>query len=116
MGNRMQKFGDGIRIDTQQEYIGNEWVDVDTINVDLNVDGYAVGKLPITNIDTNMCIPGQILVAGNCGSLEWKNPSEVFEMEDRELREQYPSLEIAWKNVLEAIHEYEMVKKLVKDY
>ena len=115
MTSRFQKFGDGIRVDTQSEYIGNDWVDIDTVNVDLSF-GYSLGKLPPTNIDTSTAMPGQVLAIGLGGTPEWKNPSDIFAEEDRELREQYPSLEIAWKGVLEALHEYELVKKLVKDY
>ena len=48
------------------------------------------------------------------GSAEWINPMEKFN--DKDLREAYPPLEDAWQNLLTALREYELAKKLVQDH
>lgn len=119
MNNKIQKMGKGFITDTQQHYVDGEWVDIETVNIDLNQIDY--GKMPIDKIsacnsDGSYPEEGSILRVNDFGAIEWAKPENIFRSKDEELRSKYPGLEIAWKQVLEAIHEYEMVKKLVEDY
>ena len=116
MTAKIQKFGSGLRVDTESEYLAGEWIDVDTVNVDFSNDTYSLGRISASNIESCTALPGQVLRANENGQTEWVDPSELFMENDKELREKYPSLEIAWENVLKAIHEYELVKKMVKDH
>ena len=119
MNSKIQKMGKGFQIETRQHYLDSEWVDVETVDVDLRTMDY--GHIPIDKISTDNANhspaePGSILRVGEYGSLEWASPSQIFADMDKELREKYSGLEIAWEKVLEAVHDYELVKKLVKDH
>ena len=110
---KIQKFGIGLKTETQQEYVSGEWIDVDTINVDLSSLQYTPAKLSTSAIETYPGLPGQILMINDSGVAEWTDSAIL---NDKILREEYPSLQIAWNNVMEVLNEYEMVKKLVQDY
>ena len=55
---------------------------------------------------------GRILIYVGTADVIWSDP--VYS--DNELREKYSELEVSWQRVLEAISEYELIKKLVDDY
>jgi len=71
-------------------------------------------KLNIGSIDTSNAISGQVLTVNHDGDAVWAEPE--FGSADKKLREKYPGLKTSWENVMEAIEEYEMVKKLVIDH
>ena len=114
MADKITRMGGGFIISNHTEYL-NDGTQVDVECVDINLSGtlYDTSKLSLNNIDTLGGIPGQILMINEYGVLAWTDyPSQP----DKELREKYPSLQISWDRVMEAMGEYEMVKKLVKDY
>lgn len=57
-------------------------------------------------------LPGQVLGIDETGKACWQDPFNS----DKKLREQYPSLEESWDILMEALEEYQMVKKLVQDH
>jgi len=112
MTDNIKRFGDGFISCKSTEYLNNGLaVEVETVDIDLS-NTLCISKLSIDNIDTSMAIDGQVLAYNN-GKIEW---TDVKSIPDRELREQYPSLQISWDRVMEAMNEYELVKKLVQDY
>lgn len=107
-------FGDGFNVTTFTEYLNNgAIIDMNTISVDLSYPMQPHFKLATNNIDTSNVKPGQILMIDDTGSAKWEDISVI---PDKELRDEYPSLQISWDRVMEAIQEYELVKKLVQDY
>jgi len=56
--------------------------------------------------------PGQVLGIDEAGNACWRNPFDS----DKELREKYPALEESWGVLMEALTEYQLVKKLVQDH
>lgn len=68
-------------------------------------------RIDPNSIAKNSPEKGQILMHDGT-DVVWCDPLNP----DIELREKYPELEVSWKRVLEAISEYELVKKLVDDY
>ncbi len=63
-------------------------------------------------IAAHMGLPGQVLGIDDWGKACWQDPFNS----DKELREKYPPLEESWGTLLEALKEYELVKKLVQDH
>lgn len=60
--------------------------------------------------------PNSIFYTDEHGVLKFGNPFDhFFSNEDKQLREENPNLKEAWKTLMEALHEYETTKKLVKD-
>ena len=115
MKSRIQTFGPGLKTETHSTFLDGEQVDVDEISVDLSVSsGYMRSKISLDNIDTSAALPGQILRFSDNYTMEWVDPATLSI--DKELREEYPSLQIAWETMMEAMAEYDLVKKLVKDY
>lgn len=114
MTSRIQKFGDGLKVQEGYDTFCGETVNVDTISVDLS--SYTSAKVAIDNIDSYEAKPGQILRVGQYGCLEYADPTIALLIGDEELRNEYPSLQIAHDKVLESLEEYELVKKLVQDY
>ena len=55
---------------------------------------------------------GYVLMTNDYGGLEWTKPFDS----DKELRDNYPALEEAWGTLMEALEEYQVVKKLVMDH
>jgi len=96
------------------------WVDGEEITVcELSLDGiqtsYGQQALPFIspqNMAQNIAQPGNVLMIDEQGQAKWGNPMN----DDRALREAYPSLEDAWQNLLAALQEYELAKKLVQDH
>ncbi len=83
------------------------------------IDGYQVlmSKLSIMQIDLDQinhvnAQPGQVLMYDHDGNVKWKKPFD----DDSELCQKYPALEEAWGLLMEALEEYQMVKKLVQDH
>ena len=77
----------------------------------LNLDIYSSSIEP-KMMDTHMGLPGQVLGIDETGNACWQDPFSS----DKELREKYPVLEESWGTLLEALKEYELVKKLVQDH
>lgn len=114
MKSRVQTFGEGLKTTTRVAYLGGKAVDIDEISVDLSpTAGLISSKISLDNIDTSDAQPGQVLMYTENYRMEWVNPSTIM---DKEMREEYPSLQIAWETMMEAMAEYDLVKKLVKDY
>lgn len=110
MTNKLIKTGEGLFSTINQEYIDGEFVDVETIHVDLSA--HMSTKILTRNLDTCYGVPGQVLMINEYGVVEWKSLPDM----DKELRERYSELEVSWQRVMEAFAEYELVKKLVDDY
>ena len=72
----------------------------------------SVGYIDPDQLNTLEARPGEVLMFSDNGRLEWKQPFDS----DKELRNEYPALEEAWGILMEALSEYELVKKLVKDH
>ena len=113
MSNKLQKFGEGLRVDSRSTYVDGDMVDIDDVKVDLSNALCMSTKISLDVFDTDEAKPGDILMISGAGQPEWIDP---LLLNDKILRDEYPSLQIAWDTVMEALHEYELVKKLVQDY
>jgi hypothetical protein len=114
MKNKIQRYGVGIRVD-EYDVTTDNGEETHTI---INLDPASImdNSISASKIDLYSVPPNSIMMSDHQGNMIWKTQEALFTSQDTELREKYPSLEISWKRVLEALHEYEMVKKLVKDY
>lgn len=63
-------------------------------------------------IDASIANPGDVLMRDEYGGLSWRKPFDS----DEQLRKEYPALEEAWGVLMQALEEYQMVKKLVMDH
>ena len=79
--------------------------------VELRLDTYAEVIDP-QMIGAYSGSPGQVLGINEMGKACWQDPFNS----DKELREKYPTLEDSWGTLMEALKEYELVKKLVQDH
>lgn len=104
------RSGSGIRFDEEQVYVEGEYLKATVINVDMDNDDTA--QINANNINPASGKPGDVLTISGTGHVVWTNPFK----EDEKLREEYPSFECAYQNLLVALYEYETVKKMVKDY
>ncbi len=111
MTDTLRRWGEGLLADKHTEYLNGSPVEVETIGVELSM--IATTKIGINSIDSSTALPGQVLTKNENGDVVWADPSVI---PDKELREEYPSLQVSWDRVMEALQEYEMVKKLVQDY
>ena len=107
--------GAGLKITNQQEWLNGQYFDSTKLEVDetvVRVDTYNTGIIAPALIDTQDGKKGDVLIYDENGYAKWGRPFEG----DKELREEYPSLQEAWGVLMEALEEYEMVKKLVQDH
>lgn len=99
--------GAGISISQRSESVSGQIMQVSEIGLDTFA----------TCIDPQMIAayngkPGQVLGIDEYGIACWKNPFDS----DKELREEYPALQESWGILMEALEEYQLVKKLVQDH
>jgi len=99
--------GNGISITNRREFAAGQPMQISEIGLDTFA----------TVIDPQMIAayngkPGQVLGINEGGTACWKDPFDS----DKELRQQYPALEQSWGVLMEALSEYELVKKLVQDH
>ncbi len=97
--------GRGITITNQSTWVINHQIEASEISI-------TTGQIGLDMIDSTMAQKGDILMYSEYGYLEWAKPFDS----DAELRREYPALEEAWGTLMEALSEYELVKKLVQDH
>jgi hypothetical protein len=102
--------GFGLTAHKNSTYIGGQEVTVTSLNVD------TISMKSMLNIDVlDSCgaSSGQVLTIGSDGQPCWANPVDFL---DTKLREEYPALQDSWNDLMAALEEYQMVKKLVMDH
>ena len=97
--------GIGLKTMDQNVYVNGQYV---------NITELSVGEINPTVHLTTYDAPGAgyVLMTDDFGGLNWAKPFES----DSELRAKYPALEEAWGILMEALNEYQMVKKLVMEH
>lgn len=106
------RTGPGLKLDKRTTWIENE----EEIIYEISLDGVKDMCVQPTLYyePEKVAQPGDVLMINEQGGAEWTNPMEKFN--DKELRQIYPPLEDAWQNLLTALREYELAKKLVQDH
>ncbi len=106
------RTGPGLKMDKKQMWIEGEEEIIYEISLDGVKDTYEQPSLFYES--ESHARPGDVLMINERGKPEWINPTVRFN--DNDLRETYPALEDAWQNLLVALQEYELAKKLVQDH
>lgn len=109
------KVGSGLTMNQTKTWVEGEEITVSEISLaGVPSDSqYTLAYSP-SSIGYNIGQPGDILTIDKSGNASWSNPMEI--VSDRELRKEYPPLEDAWQLLMEALSEYQLVKKLVQDH
>ena len=97
--------GRGITITNQSTWVNSHQIEASEVSI-------SRGQIELDLISTIAADPGDVLTYNEFGYLEWTKPFDS----DAELRKEYPALEESWGTLMEALSEYELVKKLVKDH
>lgn len=110
------KAGSGLQMTKKQSWVDGEEITICELSLDGIQENYPQHTLFGQSQSTsyNVANPGDILMIDEFGDATWVNPMKRFN--DKDLRETYPALEDAWQNLMTALHEYELAKKLVQDY
>lgn len=98
--------GPGIQFIKNREYWDGEELDV--VEIGISTINAKINPWDIESTG----LSGDVLMINENNVVEWKKPFD----DDSKLREKYPALNDAWRTLMEALNEYEMAKKLVKDY
>lgn len=106
------RSGQGIDFDEKTEWHNGDEVSVTEVSISRSMFGDGIQPW---NLASTYCEPGRVLTIDEFGNLEWKTPFNPFEG-DLELQEKYPAVKDAWHTLLAAVNEYEVAKKLAKDY
>lgn len=100
--------GFGILAHKTEHYIDQQRISSILLSVDIRA--IIQGLMVELNSSDN-----QVLVTDSLGNLRFKKiPDPVSD--DEALRKEYPSLQLAWDKLLEAVSEYEVIKKLVQEH
>lgn len=108
------RAGNGLRMMKIQTWVDGENEEVCELSLD-GIQDVSQYSMPfMSGMEQNIGNPGDFLTIGEDGQASWINPIEAIT--DKELRKEYPALEQAWGILMEALSEYQMVKKLVQDH